>query len=62
MPALMTTPTPTAGGFFLILPIVLGCGWGRISGRALHGAIIGLAVGLALAVVVWLVDRVRQRR
>ena len=62
MPALMTTPTPLAGGFFLILPIVIGFLWGLTSGRALQGAIIGLGVGLVLALSVWLVDRVRQRR
>ena len=47
MLALMTTPTPTAGGFFLILPIVLGFVWGLISGRALHGAKAGERVTIA---------------
>lgn len=57
--ARMTTPTPMAGGFFLILPIVVGFGWGLTSGRALQGAIVGLGVGLVLAAIVWAVDRWR---
>lgn len=51
-----------AGGFFLILPIVAGFAWGIASERAMTGAIIGLGVGLLLALVVWLIDRCRQRR
>lgn len=61
MPAPMTTPTPVAGGFFLILPIVAGFGWGLATGRAMQGAIIGFAVGLVLALIVWAVDRTRRR-
>lgn len=57
----MRTPTPMAGGFFLILPIVVGFGWGLVSGRALPGALIGLVVGAVLAFIVWAVDRARQR-
>ena len=57
--AVMTTPTPTAGGFFLILPIVAGFIWGLATGRAMQGAIIGLGIGLLLAVIIWLVDRRR---
>jgi len=60
--ALMTTPTPMAGGFFLILPIVIGFLWGLASGRAMQGAIAGLAIGLVLAFAIWLIDRLRQRR
>ena len=58
----MSSPTPRAGGFFLIVPIVVGFFWGLGSGRAMQGAIIGLVVGLALALLLWLVDRARQRR
>jgi len=62
MPAGMSRPTPVAGGFFLIVPIIAGFLWGLASGRATQGAIAGLGVGLVLALVVWLVDRARQRR
>ena len=62
MAARMSSPTPMAGGFFLILPIVAGFILGLGSGRAMQGAIIGLGVGIVLALVLWLVDRGRQRR
>ncbi len=48
-----------AGGFFLILPIVAGFFWGVNSGRAMQGAIVGLGIGLLLALMIWLVDRRR---
>jgi len=56
----MTRPTPRAGGFFLVLPILIGFSWGLASGRAMQGAIIGLAIGLALALLIWLLDRRRR--
>lgn len=56
----MTTPTPMAGGFFLILPIVVGFLWGVTSGRAMEGAVVGLGVGLVLALIVWAADRRRR--
>lgn len=59
MPPRMANPTPMAGGFFLVLPIVVGFGWGLASGRALDGALIGLLVGLVLALAVWAIDRRR---
>lgn len=49
-----------AGGFFLVVPIVVGFGWGLASGRALQGALAGLLVGLALALIVWAIDRRRR--
>ena len=55
----MTTPTPRAGGLFLILPIVAGFLWGVVSGRAMQGALAGLAIGVVLATIVWAVDRRR---
>ncbi|HEU4876324.1 MAG TPA: hypothetical protein VFT07_00585 [Sphingomicrobium sp.] len=58
----MSRPTPMAGGFFLILPIVAGFIWGLGTERAMQGAIVGLIVGLVLALIVWLIDRMRQRR
>lgn len=49
-----------AGGFFLILAILGGFAWGAMSGLPVHGAIIGTAIGILLAVIVWLVDRRRR--
>ena len=62
MSAGMTKPNPMAGGFFLVLPIVAGFFWGLTTGRAAQGVLVGLGVGLVLALLVWLVDRARQRR
>jgi len=59
MPADMNRPTPVAGGFFLIVPIVAGFFWGLASGRAMQGALIGLGVGVVLALIVWAVERRR---
>ncbi|MDQ3075300.1 MAG: hypothetical protein M3Q88_06805 [Pseudomonadota bacterium] len=58
----MSKPTPMAGGFFLILPLVIGFIWGLATERAMQGAIFGLAIGLLLAAIIWAVDRFRQRR
>jgi len=58
----MATRTPIAGGFLLILPIVVGFVWGLVTGTPMLGALTGLAVGLVLAAVVWAIDRARSRR
>ena len=55
----MNRPVPAAGGFFLVLPIILGFLWGVPTGRAMPGALAGLGVGLLLALAFWLVDRRR---
>ena len=58
----MSKPTPLAGGFFLVAPIIAGFIWGLGNGRAMQGVTIGTAIGLVLAMLIWLVDRARQRR
>jgi mannose/fructose/N-acetylgalactosamine-specific phosphotransferase system component IIC len=58
----MSKPSPMAGGFFLVAPIVAGFFWGLGSGRAMQGVILGAALGILLALIVWLIDRARQRR
>ena len=62
MTPLMTSRDPWAGGFFLILPIVVGFSWGLATGVAMKGALIGLAMGIVLAFAVWLLDRSRRPR
>lgn len=58
--AAMKTRTTNAGGFFLVLAIIGGFAWGAMSGLPWHGAVIGTAIGVVLAVIVWLVDRRRH--
>ena len=48
-----------AGGFFLILPVVVGFAYGLTTGEAMAWTFIGLAVGLVLALAVWIIDRRR---
>lgn len=51
--------TPRAGGFFLIVAILLGFGIGIATGDAMRGVVIGTAAGIVIAVALWLVDRRR---
>lgn len=51
--------TPIAGGFFLVAPILIGFFVGLATGDAMRGVLIGTAIGLALVVGLWLVDRRR---
>jgi hypothetical protein len=55
----MKSRSPHAGGFFLVLAIIGGFAWGAMSGLPWHGAVIGTAIGIVLAVGVWLLDRRR---
>jgi mannose/fructose/N-acetylgalactosamine-specific phosphotransferase system component IIC len=50
---------PLAGGFFLVAPILIGFFAGLATGDAMRGTIIGTAIGLVLAVGLWLLDRRR---
>ena len=56
----MNRPVPVAGGFFLVLPIVIGFLCGVPAGQAMPGALVGLGIGLVLALAVWLLDRRRR--
>lgn len=51
--------TPMAGGCLLSLAIMIGVVVGFTQGQASLGFVIGLGVGLVLAVAIWLVDRRR---
>ena len=37
--------------------ILIGFGWGVLAGDALLGVVIGTAVGIAIALLIWLLDR-----
>ncbi|MBB4840456.1 hypothetical protein HNP52_003548 [Sphingomonas kyeonggiensis] len=54
--------TPMAGGFLLALCLLVGVFAGIAKGEASFGFVIGLGVGLALLIAVWVVDRVRVGR
>ncbi|MDQ0251780.1 hypothetical protein J2W22_003868 [Sphingomonas kyeonggiensis] len=54
--------TPLAGGFLLALSLLVGVFVGIARGEASFGFVVGLGVGVALLVLVWLVDRVRVGR
>jgi hypothetical protein len=53
-------PTTRAGGCFLALFLLLGFLYGLSIRDPLKGTLIGLGVGIALAVVTWLIDRQRR--
>ena len=53
----MAKRSPIAGGIFLFLGPVLGALYGVDRGRPVEWMLAGFAIGLALAVVIWLVDR-----
>ena len=58
--ARMKTPSTHAGGLFLMLAIVAGTIWGVASSQAMLGVLSGTGAGIAIAVVVWLIDRRRE--
>ena len=51
--------TGTAGGFFLSLCILAGLIAGVVLGNAMAGVLIGSTAGIALALIIWLIDRRR---
>ena len=48
-----------AGGCFLAIFILAGFVWGLAMRNPMKGVLIGTAIGAALAVVTWLIDRAR---
>ena len=46
-----------AGGIFLMAGILGGLAWGLASGEPMLGVLAGTALGIAAAVLLWLVDR-----
>jgi UDP-N-acetylmuramyl pentapeptide phosphotransferase/UDP-N-acetylglucosamine-1-phosphate transferase len=57
-----TSRTPIAGGFLLALSLIVGSVLGAGQGQASIGFVAGLGVGLALLLLVWLIDRLRLRQ
>ena len=50
---------PAAGGFLIATATTLGTFIGATQRQPSAGLLIGLAIGVALAVIVWLADRRR---
>jgi len=55
----MAQQNKLGGGCFLIVPILIGFIAGMATGNAYRGVLIGTAIGIALAVGIWLIDRRR---
>jgi hypothetical protein len=56
----MTNRKPLAGGCFLTLCILAGFPLGLATGNVMRGILIGTAVGIAIAVSIWLIDSRRR--
>ena len=56
----MQARTSRAGGFFLTACIIAGLVLGIVFGQPVTGAMLGAIAGIAIAVLVWLVDRRRD--
>ena len=57
----MPNRSPLAGGFFLIVAIFAGFAVGVARGEATIGVLAGTAIGAALALLTWAIDRRRSR-
>jgi hypothetical protein len=53
----MNARATKAGGCFLTVCILAGAAGGVFFGNPMKGVLIGTAAGIALAVLLWLVDR-----
>jgi hypothetical protein len=57
----MSKPDPRAGGFLLSLIIIIGLVVGIVIGSPIIGVLGGTAIGVAVALFVWLADRRKPR-
>jgi hypothetical protein len=55
----MRSRSSIAGGFFLTFFILAGLGAGVLTGNPMAGVLAGTAAGIALALLMWLIDRRR---
>jgi hypothetical protein len=56
----MTNRKPLAGGCLLTFCILAGFPFGLAIGNPMKGVLIGLGVGVTLAVALWLIDSRRR--
>lgn len=54
-----SSSSPVAGGVFIALGMLTGAGFGVYWGQPSLGMVIGLGVGIAAALLVWLLNRQR---
>lgn len=57
--ATTSSRAPLAGGFLLSLSILIGAVVGAFQGEASFGFLVGAGVGVTLAILIWLIDRMR---
>jgi hypothetical protein len=60
MPAPTSSRAPMAGGFLLAIAVLTGTFVGASRGQPSIGAVAGFGIGLAAAILVWLIDRMRK--
>ena len=53
---------PLAGGFLLFIAVLAGALTGVFLGQPSIGFLVGIGVGLIVAVAIWLLDRRKRRR
>ena len=53
---------PLAGGFLLCIAVLAGALTGVFLGQPSIGFLVGIGVGLTVAVAIWLLDRRKRRR
>jgi UDP-N-acetylmuramyl pentapeptide phosphotransferase/UDP-N-acetylglucosamine-1-phosphate transferase len=53
----MARHNPRAGGVFIMLAIIAGLVVGVLRGNPMEGVLAGTIVGVAAAVLLWLMDR-----
>lgn len=58
----MTGRSSQAGGCLLALAVLAGVLFGIARGEPTKGAVIGTAVGVLIAVIIWLLDSRRSNR
>ncbi len=56
----MKTRSTAAGGIFLSLGTIIGAVYGISRGQPIQWMLFGFGAGVALAILVWLVDRWRD--
>ncbi|RIA37637.1 hypothetical protein DFR49_3524 [Hephaestia caeni] len=54
-----SSKSPVAGGALIALAVIIGVTVGLVVGQPTQGFLVGTAIGIGMAVAVWLIDRRR---